>query len=230
MLEHLPVFACRTPLLLTVIATIACGGYSTAPSSPDDHAAHDHADHEGHVAGEADDPHAHHAAVKQEFTRSEKVYPLPEVTLVDQTGKPWSVNELGASERPVALNFIFTTCTTICPVMTAVFASTREQLGADADKVHMVSVSIDPQHDTPAVLTEYASKFDAPSDWTFLTGEPAHVIEVLDAFDAEFSTKLEHEPLTFLHRPGADEWVRLEGLGSATDLAAEVRTVLPGTE
>lgn len=161
-----------------------------------------------------------------QVVRTEATYDLPDVTLKDQAGRPFRVTTLAQSDRPVVVNFIFATCTTICPVMTATFAQLRQQLGADADRVKFVSLSIDPEHDTPEVLAAYAEKFDAPADWSFLTGPPADVERALRGFDAWFGSKLNHQPITLIHAPGQPGWVRLTGLGGAAPLRDELTSLL----
>jgi protein SCO1/2 len=170
--------------------------------------------------------HCAQAAKPSPFRRSEARYELPDVPLRDQAGRPFALRELSAAPGPVAVNFIFTTCTTICPVMSATFAQMRRELGKDAAGVRMVSISIDPEHDTPDVLARYAERCDAPPEWTFLTGGPGDIERVLRAFDVWTPTKTSHRPVTLVLRPERPEWVRLEGLGSGTALAAEVRTLL----
>lgn len=171
----------------------------------------------------------HHAQKPSaEYARTEAVYSLPELTLTDRSGQSFDVQSLDREDRPVVLNFIFATCTTICPVMTATFSRTRVELGEDAERVHMVSITIDPTNDTPSVLAEYAERFEAPASWSFLTGQPDDVTAVLRAFDADFGTKLNHRPLTLLRAPGAAAWVRLDGLGNSAELAREVRSLLDG--
>jgi len=182
-------------------------------------------------AATAQDPpmdHSHHAAAMAKpspFQRSQHEYSVPEVTLRDQAGRPFPLSELQGG-GPLAVNFIFTTCTTICPVMTATFAQMRRELGPEADRIRLVSITIDPEHDTPAVLAEYAGRFGATPDWSFLTGSPEDVERVLRAFDAWTGSKASHRAVTLLRRPGEREWVRLEGLGSGAALADQVRTVL----
>jgi protein SCO1 len=181
------------------------------------------------AAARAEDAMSDHCAQKPKPTsveRSQADYALPDVTLVDQTGRPVKLNELVGERRPVALNFIFTTCTTICPVMTATFSQMRRELGPDAERVRLVSISIDPEHDTSTVLARYAERFKARGDWSFLTGSREDVERVERAFDAYAGSKVNHRPLTFLRRPGGREWVRLEGLGSGSALAEEVRSLL----
>jgi protein SCO1/2 len=93
-------------------------------------------------------------------------YTVPDVALVDTAGAAVELQELLDSGEPVALNFIFTTCTTICPVMTATFAQMRRDLGESAGRVRLVSISIDPEYDRPEVLREYAERFHAGPGWT----------------------------------------------------------------
>jgi protein SCO1/2 len=119
------------------------------------------------------------------------------------------------------LQFIFTTCPTICPVMSATFSAAQEKFGPDLDRVRMISITIDPEQDTPARLGEYARKFKARRQWLFLTGKMESVIAVQKAFDAYRGTKMRHEPLTFLRAGPGQPWVRLDGLLSAAQLFDE---------
>jgi protein SCO1/2 len=172
--------------------------------------------------------HAAHAAMLAKpsaFKRSRHEYSLPDIALRDQSGRTVPLREL-QREGPLAVNFIFTTCTTICPVMSATFSQMLFALGPDAERIHLVSITIDPEHDSPAVLAEYARRFDAPPGWSFLTGNPDDVERALRAFDAWPGAKANHRPITLLRARGAHEWVRLEGLGSGSKLADEARRVI----
>jgi protein SCO1/2 len=177
------------------------------------------------VRGE--DGHDHAAHLRQlaqpRYARSEATYQIPDATLIDQDGRSFALREATASGAPVALNFIFTTCTTICPVMTGTFAGMQRELGAEAQALRIVSISIDPEHDTPAALKAYAARHGATGDWRFLTGTPDAVGRVLKAFDAFAANKADHRPLTFFRPAGESRWIRIEGLASGRDLAAEYR-------
>jgi cytochrome oxidase Cu insertion factor (SCO1/SenC/PrrC family) len=108
---------------------------------------------------DAADPHAAHRKElesRPSVTISTAAYEVPDVTLLDESGREVPLRALLKGAEPVALNFIFTTCTTICPVMTATFAQMRRELGADASRIRMVSISVDPEYDRPAVLKRYA--------------------------------------------------------------------------
>ena len=175
-----------------------------------------------------DDPHAHHHAMmkKTNYQVSDAHYDIPDVQLLDRSGADVALRELLASGEPIALNFIFTTCTTICPVMTATFGQMQRELGEDAERVHLVSISIDPEYDRPEVLASYATQFQAGGNWTFLTGETNDIVNVLRSFDAYTGSKMSHRPITLLKRADQENWTRIDGLASGQSLAHEVMTRL----
>jgi protein SCO1/2 len=159
------------------------------------------------------------------YARSERAYAIPDVTLVDEAGRPVRLRELLAADEPVMLNFIFTTCTAICPVMSRIFARVPAELGAEAGRVRLISISIDPEHDTPRQLRAYADRFGAGERWRFLTGRLEDIVAVERAFDAYRGDKMNHQPLTLL-RPRPDRpWVRLDGFASPAQLAQEYERV-----
>jgi protein SCO1/2 len=162
------------------------------------------------------------------FARSEMEIQIPPVVLTGRDGKPFPLKMLETMDRPVALNFIFATCTTICPLMTATFAQARTEMGSDAEHLKMVSITIDPQNDTPPVLEDYARSYNAPPDWAFLTGTPEDIHSVQQAFKADYGAKFNHKQVTMMHRPGQATWVALEGQGSGSALASEFRKLLTG--
>jgi protein SCO1/2 len=153
-------------------------------------------------------------------------YTVPDVALVDTAGAAVELQELLDSGEPVALNFIFTTCTTICPVMTVTFAQMQQLLGEDAGRVKLVSVSIDPEYDRPDVLKAYSQQFHAGGNWTFLTGDTNDIVTVLRSFDAYTGSKMSHRPVTLLKKPDESSWIRIDGLANGQSLAEEVTTRL----
>jgi protein SCO1/2 len=165
------------------------------------------------------EPHARHRQSMQSNVVSVETasYAIPNVTLTNEDGMQVRLREVLASDRPLAVNFIFTSCTTICPVMTATMLQLQGQLVDDAKSPLYVSISIDPDFDTAAVMKSYAAKYGA--DWTFLTGSQNDVMLVLQSFDAYRGSKINHFALTLLHAGDAAEWTRIEGLTSASELA-----------
>jgi len=110
-----------------------------------------------------------------------RVAPAPTFALTDQNGQPFSDADLNG--RIAVINFIYTRCTTACPTMTAQMRLLQERLRAEGvlgNPVVLVSMSFDPEHDTPEVLREYAAHFQAdPGAWRFLTGDPATIKAVI---------------------------------------------------
>lgn len=227
----------------------------SAPKS-DDHADHsaghdEHAQgHDAHGTAESDG-HGDHAAADHrmpahlgmddentaelamrpdgfQYKSSAQDYQMPHVTLRNQNGQKVHFPDLMAYDGPVLLNFIFTSCATICPVMSATFGQTQEDLVAIDDSYLMVSISIDPEYDTPARLREYAELHAARDNWVMLTGQFDDIFTVVRAFDAVYKgeNKMYHRPLTFLRANQDAPWLRIEGLLGAEELAAEYNKLL----
>jgi protein SCO1/2 len=94
---------------------------------------------------------------------------LPEFQLTDEQGQPFGSRELRG--RIWVANFIFTRCPTICPVLTARMSKFQDHVRNLEPMVRLVSFSVDPEHDTPAILAAYAREHRAsPRLWSFLTG------------------------------------------------------------
>ncbi len=110
--------------------------------------------------------------------RLSKIGPAPEFTLTDQNGKRIALKELRG--KVLAITFIFASCADTCPLLTARMAALQDRLGADfGPRVFFVSITVDPERDTPEVLKRYAEAHRAnPAGWAFLTGTPAEIREV----------------------------------------------------
>jgi protein SCO1 len=107
-----------------------------------------------------------------------KIGPAPDVTLTSQDAVQVSLADLRG--KVVAVTFIFTRCTATCPVLTPMMSFVQDRLGGDfGAKIAFVSITVDPERDTPEVLKEYAQAFGANlAGWSFLTGDPAAIREV----------------------------------------------------
>jgi len=163
------------------------------------------------------------AEAREKYKKTVENYVIPDVTLVDQNGAKVKLRTLLASKKVVMVDFIFTTCTTICPVLSAGFANFQRKIGPDLKDVHLVSISIDPENDTPARLRDYLKRYDAKPGWDFLTGNRKDIKKVLDAFGAYTIDKMYHMPLALLHSSRDSRWVRIYGLVGTSDLVAEYR-------
>lgn len=174
------------------------------------------------------DGHTDHRAMmaKTGYQRSEHSYPVSDRRLVGMSGEETSLLKALDTDGPVMLNFIFTTCPTICPVMSGVFSQVQKQHGPASREVRMISISIDPEYDTPDRLRDYARRFDAEPQWQFLTGDQADIVAVQKAFDVYRGTKMSHEPTTLLRRSKNDPWIRLDGIASAGEIVAEYQNLV----
>ncbi len=177
----------------------------------------------GVLAQSAPGSHPEQRHVTAGTTRLMAEYTLPEVKLVRMDGKTVSLPEELNDGRPVVLNFIFTTCTTICPVMSQTFARLDKMLGADRDKVHLVSITLDPEEDTPARLTEYARRLQAGPEWQYYTGTVQAIKTTEIAFGLYIGNKMTHTPLTLLRIAPGKPWLRINGFATADDLLWEIR-------
>jgi protein SCO1/2 len=185
----------------------------------------------GARADDPADPHAHCREVAatarlKRATRTTADYQLPGVSLVREDGTIVSLPREIDDGRPVVLDFIFTSCTTICPVLSQTFTRLQEKLGSEGATAHLVSISIDPEQDTPARLEEYARRFHAGPRWRFYTGTTQASIAVQRAFQAYRGDKMAHTPVTFLRAAPGRPWVRIDGFATADELAQELRDLV----
>ena len=114
----------------------------------------------------------------------------PEFTLTDQDGASLALRDLRG--KVVAVTFIYATCTDTCPLLTAKLVSLQKPLGpAFGSRIRFVAITVDPAVDTPTVLRAYAKAHAAdPAGWSFLTGAPARVQEVVRSYGG-FAKKTE---------------------------------------
>ncbi|MFT4563172.1 MAG: protein SCO1/2 [Gammaproteobacteria bacterium] len=188
------------------------------------------------------DAHANHAeshigvangqAIRPAYARTLGDYAAPAVSLVNSLGEDIEFSELLAEDRPVLMQFIFTSCATICPLLTATFAHAQKQLTSAHDGYQMISISIDPEYDTPKRLADYAKRNSAGGNWTFLTGAKADVRKVLRAFDVIYAgdNKMYHQPYTFLRPRAGLPWIKVDGFLTARELVQEYRTALQSAD
>lgn len=157
----------------------------------------------------------------QSYSRSVHSYAIPNVNVVTQDGRKTQFSEVLDHGGPVIMNFIFTSCNAICPIMTAIFSKVYATIGSSSPDLRFVSISIDPEHDTPQQLKEYANRFKAGPNWQFLTGNLADFQLIQRAFDAYRGDKMNHAYLTLMRASPSSSWVRIEGIANAHDLIRE---------
>jgi protein SCO1/2 len=143
---------------------------------------------------------AHSTAADNE--RLPTIGPAPDFALTSQDGAPVSLGDFRG--KVLAVTFIFTSCADTCPLLTAKMAHVQDALGADfGARIAFVSITVDPERDTPAVLKDYAKTFGADlKGWAFLTGTPAAIDDVTDRYGVfasrETTGSVDHTFLTSL--------------------------------
>jgi protein SCO1/2 len=143
---------------------------------------------------------------------------IPNVRVYDQNGKALNFYSDLVKGNTVAMNFIFTTCTNTCPVLTATFRRVQVELEKSQSNVKLISISVDPTVDTPERLHEFAAKFKAGPGWTFVTGEKAEIDSLLQRLGVGITNRSDHTSMVLIGNDSADFWTRTYGLSSPTAL------------
>jgi cytochrome oxidase Cu insertion factor (SCO1/SenC/PrrC family) len=144
---------------------------------------------------------------------SAKPAQIPDTVVYDQDGKKLRFYSDLVKGKTVAINFIFTTCTTICPPLTATFRKLQQELGErKMNDVQLISISVDPMTDVPERLKAYSAKFNAGPGWTFVTGNKQEVDLLLKSLGASVGNKNDHSPMVLVGNEGAGYWTRTYGL------------------
>ena len=170
------------------------------------------------------DPHAHHQMAAPPAAEPEAGEPvhleIPDVSLVDQEGRPVRFYSDLVRGKVVMINFIFTSCTTICPPMGATFGKLQQLLGDRAGRdVHLISVSVDPATDTPERLKAWRAKLGGgPAGWTLVTGERETVVQLLKALGVYTPNLNDHTPLVLAGNDPRGAWTRAYGLAAPAKL------------
>lgn len=169
---------------------------------------------------------AGYAEDSRKYKKTYETYTVPDVTVITQDNTRVRLRSLLNSERPVMVDFVFTTCTTICPVLSAGFSNFQKKMGPDSAKVQLLSISIDPENDTPKAMKAYLQRYSAKKGWDFVTGSREDIDRVLKALNASVSNKMAHLPLILMKAPHEKQWVRIYGLMSTADLMKEYQAAV----
>lgn len=187
-----------------VVATIAA--LATIPLA----AAVDQGDADAHM-------HMHHDMTRNVKTSRER-YDVPPITLVRADGRAIDLKSELDDGRAVVMTFIYTACTSICPVITQTLEQLQDKLGPQLSHVHLVSITIDPENDTPAKLREYAAKFGAGPEWQYYTGTVDETVAAQKAFNVYREDKMDHNPVVFVRVAPGSPWLRVDGFTTADEL------------
>jgi protein SCO1/2 len=159
--------------------------------------------------------------------RAEADVRLADATLVDQDGATARFRSDVIGDDVVVVDFVFTTCTTVCPVLSSVFARVQHRLGDRLGHgVTLVSVSLDPVRDNPARLKAYAAKHGAGPHWRWLTGKQEDVEQVLKGLGAYTPNFSAHVPMVLVGDARSGRWTRLNGFPAVDRIVAKVEELL----
>lgn len=148
---------------------------------------------------------------------------VPDVALRDQDGRELHFYRDLVQGKTVLINFVFTTCTTVCPPMGATFAKVQKLLGERSGRdVQLISVSVDPAVDTPERLKAWGTRFGAGPGWTLVTGAKEEVDRLLKALAVYTADKGDHSPLVLAGNESAGRWTRAYGLARPEEMIALV--------
>jgi protein SCO1/2 len=137
---------------------------------------------------------------------------VPDVPVLDQNGKRLNFYSDLVRGRTVAIDFIYTNCTTICPMQTTHLRMVQERLAARVGKdIALISISIDPVTDTPAKLKEFSAQFEPGPGWTFVTGALPDIAKLLDKLGQPLGRPEEHTPLVLVHNDKIGGWTHVDG-------------------
>jgi len=171
-----------------------------------------------------------HATPGDPSSKSGRVM-LHDIELVDTDGQPVRFKSEAVGDRIVVVDFIYTSCTTICPVTSALFGEVQgrlaEQLGERfGPDVKLITLTVDPATDTPQRLKDYAGNFGGPAGWLWLTGDKPKVDKVLAGLGAYAPDFTRHSGAILVGDARGGEWTRFYGTPRAQDIVDRVERLL----
>jgi protein SCO1/2 len=135
---------------------------------------------------------------------------IPDVELVDQDGKTVHLYQDLVKRRIAALSFVFTTCTTICPLIGANLGRLQAELGQSlGEDISLVSVSVDPATDTPQRMKAWGAQFGAKPGWSLLTGDQETVERLLKDLGLFTPDIQSHSPFLLLFNDRTGDLTRV---------------------
>ena len=155
---------------------------------------------------------------------------LTDEWVTDQNGRKLRFYRDLVKGKTVAIEFFFTTCTTICPPLTATLRKVQQQLAdSHTSEVQLISISVDPETDIPERLSAFSSKFEAGPGWSFITGGKREITRILKALGGNVADKNQHSPTMVIGNDRAGYWTRAYGLASAATLVRVINDVASRT-
>jgi protein SCO1/2 len=150
-----------------------------------------------------------------------------DVTLINQNGEPMRLYSDLLKGKVVVINSFFASCQGSCPVMAATFAKIQDRLGERLGKeVHLISLSVDPETDTPEKLKAFAERFNAKPGWYFLTGTKENVHQALYKLGQYVEQRENHLNIFIVGNEPTGLWKKAFGLAKSDEIIRIVESVL----
>jgi len=195
-------------ILLILVLGVLTTAQAQTPAAPP--APHDHS----HMSKDA----AETSAAEKYFT---------DVELTNQDGKKVRFYSDVLKGKTVVVNAFFTTCTSVCPPMNRNMEKIQEALGDRVGRdVFLVSITVDPENDTPARIKEYAKKFHAGAGWTFLTGKKENLDWALYKLGQYVEKKDDHTTVFIIGNEPTGLWKKAFGMANVAELVQVVESVV----
>jgi len=138
---------------------------------------------------------------------------IPDAEVFNQDGKKIRFYSDLVKDKVVIVSFVFTTCALICPMQGESLSKLQAKLGERlGSEVHLISVSADPEGDTPERLKTWGLKFGARPGWTLVTGKKSEIDKVAVALTGAPVVRGEHSPVVFVGSDKTGRWIRAYGL------------------
>jgi len=154
-----------------------------------------------------------------------------DLPLTTQDGKTVRFYTDVLKNKVVLIHFLFTNCPGVCPIQAAKLAELQGLLGDRmGDRVRFVSISIDPDRDTPAALRTFGERFGAGKGWMFLTGAKENVATIARKLGNTSPDVEAHLPVLLLANVATGDWIKMRPDASAKALAAELLDLLDSDE
>ena len=169
--------------------------------------------------------HSHMTKTAEKSSPAEKYF--TDVELVNQDGKKVRFYSDVLKGKTVVVNAFFTTCTSVCPPMNRNMEKIQEVFGDRVGRdVFLVSITVDPETDTPARMKDYAQKFHAGPGWIFLTGKKENLDWALYKLGQYVEKKDDHKTIFIIGNERTGLWKKAFGMANVVELVQVVESVV----
>jgi len=176
-----------------------------------------------------DDKHVQH---KKSAASAAKVamaeIDLPDgLSMLNQFGNKVDLREDVIGNKIVVIDFVYTTCTTVCPVVSSIFSMLQKRLGERMDKdITLITITVDPTRDTPHRLLSYSKNFNPGAGWSWLTGDKKTVDKALIALGAYTPNFEDHPAMVLIGDDSKSEWFRFYGFPAPDAIESKLMELL----